>query len=96
MSRLTIEITEDQHQSIKAVAALQGQSIKEYAMQRLFAPDNSEEQTMQEAKLAKLKAHWAIGKAQADRGEFADYSLEKINAEVDEEYKKRKAVDGKI
>lgn len=96
MSRLTIEITEEQHQNIKASAALQGQSIKEYAMQRLFSSANGEAQTMQEAKLAKLRAHLAIGEAQLDRGEYADYSLEKINAEVDEEHKRRKLANGKI
>ena len=34
MSRLTIDITDQQHQSIKAMAALQGKSIKEYAIER--------------------------------------------------------------
>ena len=50
MSRLTIEVTEQQHQSIKALAALQGKSIKEYAIQRLFAVTADEEQAMQELK----------------------------------------------
>jgi hypothetical protein len=49
MSRLTIEVTEQQHQRIKALAALQGQSIKEYALQRLFpvTPAPDEAQAMQ-------------------------------------------------
>ena len=38
MSRLTIDISDRQHQSLKALAALQGKSIKEYAIERLF-PD---------------------------------------------------------
>ena len=78
MSRLTIEITEQQHQNIKALAALQGQSIKEYAIQRLFSSANSEEQTIQEAKLAKLRAHLAIGEVQADRGEFVNQSFDEM------------------
>ncbi|MBF1236753.1 MAG: antitoxin, partial [Lautropia mirabilis] len=36
MSRLTIDITEQQHQSLKAMAALQGKTIKQYALERLF------------------------------------------------------------
>ncbi|OSZ72110.1 antitoxin [Sphingomonas sp. IBVSS1] len=36
MSRLTIDITERQHQSLKALAALEGKTIKQYALERLF------------------------------------------------------------
>ena len=41
MSRLTIDITDQQHQSLKALAALQGKSIKQYALERLF-PGNAD------------------------------------------------------
>ena len=50
MSRLTIEVTEEQHQGIKALAALQGKTIKEYAIQRLFAFTPEEKQAMLELK----------------------------------------------
>ena len=50
----TIEVTEQQHQNIKALAALQGKSIKEFALQRLFAATPDEEQAMQQ-----LKTPWA-------------------------------------
>jgi isopropylmalate/homocitrate/citramalate synthase len=36
MSRLTIDMSEAQHRSLKALAALQGQSIRQYALDRLF------------------------------------------------------------
>lgn len=36
MSRLTIDITDQQHQSLKALAAPQGKTIKQYALERLF------------------------------------------------------------
>ena len=36
MSRLTIDISDQQHQSLKALAALQGKTIKQYAIERLF------------------------------------------------------------
>lgn len=39
MSRLTIDMTEQQHQSLKALAALQGKTIRQYAIERLFPGD---------------------------------------------------------
>ncbi len=44
MSRLTIVITEQQHKSLKAMAALQGKTIKQYALEKLFPPASDEEQ----------------------------------------------------
>lgn len=48
MSRLTIDITDQQHQSLKAIAALQGKTIKQYALERLFPVDG--DQAWQELK----------------------------------------------
>ena len=50
MSRLTIDITSQQHQSLKALAALQGKTIKQYALERLFPGDANDDQTWQELK----------------------------------------------
>ncbi len=36
MSRLSIDLTPEQHQKIKAVAALQGKSIKEYVLAQIL------------------------------------------------------------
>jgi len=36
MSRLTIDMTDQQHQSLKAMDALQGKTIKQYALERLL------------------------------------------------------------
>jgi Antitoxin ParD len=41
MSRLTIDISDQQHKSLKALSALEGKSIKQYALERLF-PVNDE------------------------------------------------------
>jgi hypothetical protein len=73
MSRLTIEVTEQQHQRIKALAALQGQSIKEYALQRLFPPSADEAQAMQA-----LKSLLEPRIAAALRGEVSEQSLSEI------------------
>jgi len=77
MSRLTIEVTEQQHQNIKALAALQGKSIKEYALQRLFAATPDEEQAMQE-----LKTLLASRIAEGQRGEVSDKSITEIAEEI--------------
>ena len=50
MSRLTIDITDHQHQSLKALAALQGKTIKQYALERLFPTQSGEDQAWQELK----------------------------------------------
>jgi hypothetical protein len=50
MSRLTIDITDRQHQSLKALAALQGKTIKQYALERLFPGDANADQAWQELK----------------------------------------------
>lgn len=44
MSRLSIDLTPEQHQKIKAVAALQGKSIKEYVLAQIL-PTSSDENT---------------------------------------------------
>ena len=36
MSRLTIDISDQQHQNLKALAALQGKTIRQYTLERLF------------------------------------------------------------
>ncbi len=50
MSRLTIDITDQQHQSLKATAALEGKTIKQYALERLFPGDAGGEQALRELK----------------------------------------------
>lgn len=53
MSRLSIELTPQQHQRLKALAALQGKTIKQYVLERtlpnlpdLDADDKSEAQAL--------------------------------------------------
>ena len=50
MSRLTIDITDQQHQSLKALAALEGKTIKQYALERLFPGDTDANQAWKELK----------------------------------------------
>ncbi|MFY7836513.1 MAG: antitoxin [Novosphingobium sp.] len=50
MSRLTIDISEQQHKSLKALAALQGKTIRQYALERLFPADADSDQAWSELK----------------------------------------------
>ncbi len=77
MSRLTIDITERQHQNIKAMAALQGKSIKEYAVERLFPVDSSEEQALSE-----LKRLLEQRMSEARSGEVSTKSITEIAEEA--------------
>lgn len=73
MSRLTIDITEQQHQSIKAIAALQGKSIKEYAIERLFPAASDEDRA-----LGELRVLLEQRMAESTRGEVLAQSLAEI------------------
>ena len=46
MSRLSIDVSPEQHYKIKALAALQGQSIKEFVLERVIPEEEGEELTV--------------------------------------------------
>jgi hypothetical protein len=73
MSRLTIDVTEQQHQSLKVMAALQGKSIREYALERLFPPASDEEQAFRD-----LKALLEQRIAESQKGDVMARSLTEI------------------
>ena len=77
MSRLTIDITDQQHQSLKALAALQGKTIKQYAVERLFAGHAGEDQAWQELK--------TILQQRIAQGLAGDVSATSIDGIIDEE-----------
>lgn len=73
MSRLTIDVTDQQHQSLKALAALQGKTIKEYAIEKLFSSDPDGERALME-----LKALLKERIAEADKGDVDTRSFTEI------------------
>jgi hypothetical protein len=77
MSRLTIDITDQQHQNLKALAALQGKTIRQYAVERLFPASAGEDAAWQELKTL-------LGQRIAD-GLAGDVSTGSIGAIVDDE-----------
>ncbi len=48
MSRLSIDLTPEQHQKIKAVAALQGKSIKEYVLAQILPTTSDADMALNE------------------------------------------------
>ena len=77
MSRLTIEMTDQKHQSIKALAARQGKSIKEYALERLFPTSTNED-----AALCELKAILEQRISESAGGDVLARSLTEIAEDV--------------
>jgi hypothetical protein len=77
MTRLSIELTEQQHQQIKAVAALQGKSLKQYAVERLLPMTANEELAMTE-----LKALLAPRIDRALRGEVSAQTVDDVVEEI--------------
>ena len=84
MTRLTIEITEQQHQAIKAMAALNGQSIKEYTLQRLFTKSSDAVDELQELKTFLHDRILSVG-----QGAFSDMDIDAI---MEDELKKERHV----
>ena len=77
MSRLTIDISDQQHQSLKAMAALQGKTIRQYALERLFPDDADGEKAWHELKTL-------LG-ARIDEGLAGKVSGKRIGEILDEE-----------
>ncbi|QCI78671.1 antitoxin [Hankyongella ginsenosidimutans] len=63
MSRLTIDLTHEQHQQIKAIAAMQGKTIKEYTLAKLLPLTADEHQAFN---ALKSLLHQRIETAQTD------------------------------
>ena len=77
MSRLTIDVTDQQHQALKAMAALAGKSIKQYTLERLFPPA-----TPKDGALEELKLLIAERVAEAQRGEIVQGRIRDIAEEA--------------
>jgi len=77
--RLSIDVTPEQHQFLKAAAAIQGKSIKSYVLERAL-PDSEEQKAF-----AQLENLLASRTASAKAGNVSDKSLDEI---FDEELEK--------
>jgi hypothetical protein len=77
--RLSIEVTPEQHQRLKAIAALSGQSIKDYVLNRVL-PD-TEKDDADEA-LHQLEMFLKPRIIEAENGVFSGKSVDQIYEEV--------------
>ena len=75
--RLSIDISPEQHQRLKASAALQGKTIKDYVLDKTL-PNVDEESA-----LAALESFLKPRVEAADRGELSDKSVDDIFNEVE-------------
>ena len=82
MGRLSIEVTDAQHQQIKARAALSGMTLKDYILRQTLAPAGEEAEAMRE-----LEALLAPRIAQAERGEYSKRSMKEIREEARRRFK---------
>ena len=48
MSRISIDVTDDEHKKLKALAALRGKSIKDYVLERTLGTDGSDDAALRE------------------------------------------------
>lgn len=86
MGRLSIEITPEQHQRLKAVAALHGKSIKEYVLERALPPPIPDMDALSEDEaLYRLEQLLKPRIEEAERGEVVNQSVSEIVAELKQE-----------
>jgi hypothetical protein len=77
--RLSIEVTQEQHKRLKAAAALQGKSIKDYVLERTL-PGLDEQTALQD-----LEAFLKPRIEAAKKGQFSTESIDTIFNEVEQE-----------
>lgn len=82
MSRLSIEISEQQHQQIKAMAAISGLSIKDYILEKTLTLQEEPCSDEELEAFKKLEEFLEPRIAAAKRGEFTEVSMEEIIAEA--------------
>ena len=82
MSRLSIEVTPEQHQRLKAIAALSGMTIKDYVLARVLPPVPEHEDLSEEEALRQLETLLKPRIEAARRGEVVHVSVEQIFANV--------------
>ncbi len=85
MRRLSIEVTPEQHQRLKAVAALHGKTLKDYVLERALPPLPEKDDLTETEALHQLEAFLKPRIEAAVQGEAMMKSVEQIFAEVSRE-----------
>ena len=82
MPRLSIDITSEEHQKLKAIAALRGQSIKDYVLNRTLMEAPALEGMTENEAFSALAAFLEPRIDQARRGELSNKSMDEIRREA--------------
>ena len=82
MSRLSIELTAEQHHRLKAMAALQGKSIKDYVLERALPDVHSGDVAEEEEALHLLELLLKPRVEAADRGDLSPRTTHQIFGDV--------------
>ena len=83
MPRLSIEITQEQHQHLKAIAALNSKSIKDFVLERILPSiDKPEETEAEKLALKQLEDFLLPRIEELERGELSDKSVLDIMEEA--------------
>lgn len=83
--RLSIEVSPEQHQRLKAVSALRGQSIKDYVLERIFQPVPEANAKSAEEALRQLETFLQPRMDAAKQGELTDKPVLEIFEETHQE-----------
>lgn len=81
MPRLSIDITAEEHQKLKAIAALKGQSIKDYVLDRTLRDAPALDGMTEDQAFAALADFLEPRIEQARRGELSTRSIADIRRE---------------
>ena len=84
--RLSLDITQEQHHRLKVVAALNGQTMKDYVLTRVFSETSAQED---DEALRQLEAFLAPRLEEARQGKFVDKSVMQIAEETIKKIKER-------
>lgn len=79
MSRLVIDMSGEQHQQIKALAAMQGKSIKDFVLEQIFSKKTDVKEQEAWKKLQNLLASRV---ADADNGAVSKKTFDQITEEA--------------
>ncbi len=76
MARLSIEVTADQHQAIKVMAAMQGMKIKDFILQNILPKKDTKDITFMRPDGTKLRASKQLKQAlkELSEGDVLHYS----------------------
>ena len=91
MSRISIDVTPEEHKKLKAIAALKGKSIKEYVIERTLG---GRENQSEDAALRELESILDERIREAERGSVSHRTVEEI---FEEAYRKaRRKSHGRV